>query len=135
MSGRSRCIVALGAVVFALAACVSTSATRLGQGPIRPALPPDSVAIYLTAADVPGRYEQVALLNSKGDVDLTDEKKMYDSIRKKAAEMGANGVILGSTNEPGAGAKVAKALFGTSANRKNTAIAIWVFHNDSTRAP
>ncbi|HEY9450182.1 MAG TPA: hypothetical protein VIQ74_05605 [Gemmatimonadaceae bacterium] len=135
MSGRSRCIAALGAAVFVLTACVSTSATRLGQGPIRPAFPPDSVAIYLTAADVPWRYEQVALLNSKGDVDYTDEKQMYNSIRKKAGEVGANGVILGSTNEPGAGAKVAHALFGTSANRKSTAVAIWVFKNDSTKAP
>ena len=131
MVRRSRSTVLLGAVVCALAACVSTSATRLGQGPIRPALSPDSVAIYLSAADVPGRYEQVALLNSKGDVDYTDETQMYNSIRKKAAEVGANGVILNSTNEPGAGAKVAKAIFGTSANRKTTAIAIWVFRADS----
>lgn len=75
------------------------------------------------------------LFNSKGDVDYTDEKKMYDSIRKKAGEVGTNGVILGSTNEPGASAKVAHALFGTSANRKSTAIAIWVFKSDSAQTP
>lgn len=35
-------------------------------------------------------YAAVAILNSKGDADLTDESKMYDSMRKKAARLGAS---------------------------------------------
>ena len=124
-------ITMLGIVVFAISACVTTTATRLGQGRVRPAISPESVVIYLRAADVPGKYEQVALLNSTGNVDYTNEKQMYDSMRKKAAELGANGVILDATNEPGTGAKLAQALFGVSANRKGKAVAIFVFRQDT----
>ena len=101
---------------------------------IRPAIAPDSVVIYLTTADVPRRYEQVALLNSSGNVDYTNEQQMYSSMRKKAAELGANGVILDATNEPGTGAKIAQALFGVSANRKGKAVAIYVFKPDTVPA-
>jgi hypothetical protein len=124
----------LATVVCTLAACVTTTATRLGQGRIRPAIAPDSVVIYLITADVPGRYEQVALLNSSGNVDYTNEQQMYNSMRKKAAELGANGVILDATNEPGTGAKIAQALFGVSANRKGKAVAIYVFKRDTMPA-
>jgi hypothetical protein len=132
MTRRFCRITVLGIVACTLAACVSTTATRLGQGQIRPAISPDSVVIYLKAEDVPGRYEQVALLNSSGNVEYTNEQQMYNSMRKKAAELGANGVILDATSEPGAGAKVAQALFGVSADRKGKAVAIFIFTHDTS---
>lgn len=52
---------------------------------------------------------------------------MFESMKKKAGEMGANGVILDALTEPGSGAKVAAAIFGVSAQRKGKALAIWVF--------
>jgi uncharacterized protein YbjQ (UPF0145 family) len=58
---------------------------------------------------------------------MTDEAKMFKSMRKKAAELGANGVILGEMKDPGTGAKVAQVLFGTSANRKGKSVAIYVY--------
>lgn len=131
MTRRASRIAMLGIFVSTLSACVTTTATRLGQGQVRPAISPDSVVIYLKAADVPGRYEQVALLNSSGNVDYTNEQQMYSSMRKKAAELGANGVILDATNDPGTGAKIAQALFGVSANRKGKAVAIFVFRHDT----
>lgn len=48
------------------------------------------------------------------------------SMRKKAAEVGANGIIMGNIDEPGAGAKVAAAIFGTGAERKGKSVAIFV---------
>lgn len=132
MTRRTPGTVLFSAALCILAACVTTTATRLGQGPVHPAISPDSVAIYLKAADVPGKYEEVALINSKGDAEFTNEQQMYKSMRKKAAEVGANGIILDATSEPGTGAKVAQALFGTSANRKGKAIAIYVFRRDTT---
>ena len=51
---------------------------------------------------------------------------MFASMKKKAAEIGANGVILDAVSEPSAGAKVAAAIFGVSAQRKGKAIAIYV---------
>jgi hypothetical protein len=126
-----RIAIALASVLL-ISACVSTQATRLGNGTIRPPVSPDQVAIYRTADQVPGKYEEVALLSSKGDYSMTDEEKMYRSMREKAGEMGANAIILQSVQEPGTGSKVAKALIGLSANREGKSLAIFVI-SDSSR--
>src|SRR5688500_12688816 len=122
-------------LTVALAACVSTNAVRLGSGPVRAPVADSTVAIYRTADRVPGKYEDVALLNSKGESSWTDEAKMFRSMQKKAAELGANGIILDAVSEPSAGAKVASAIFGTGAERKGRAIAIFVIPADSTAKP
>lgn len=125
----------IGTLLFVslIAACVSTQAARLGSGTIRAPVPQDKVAIYRNAQQVPGKYEEVAVLTSKGNYSSTDEEKMYRSMREKAGSMGANGVILESVEEPGTGAKVANAIIGMGANRTGKAIAIYIFP-DSTQA-
>ena len=116
------------AFVLALTGCVTTNAARLGTATEnRPPVPAEQVSLYRLASHVPGRYEEIALLNSSGDSGFTNEAGMFESMRKKAGEMGANGVILDAVSEPGHGAKVAAAIFGVSAQRKGKAIAIWVF--------
>ena len=131
---RPRTVLTTVAAVVLLCACVSTQATRLGNGMIRPPVPPDQVAIYRTAEQVPGKYEEVALLSSKGDYSSTDEEKMYRSMREKAGEMGANAIILQSVQEPSTGSKVARVLIGVPANREGKSIAIFVLP-DSTKKP
>lgn len=117
-----------GALILGMTGCVSTNAAMLGMpGKQRPEVAPESVALYRVASQVPGPYEEVALLNSKGDSDMTDEAAMFESMREKAGEIGANGVILDALSEPGSGAKVAGAIFGVSVARKGKALAIWVY--------
>ena len=116
-------------VVACLTGCVTTNATPLGTGANLAPVPVESVAIYRTAGQVPGKYEEVALLNSKGESSWTDEAAMFKSMKKKAAQLGANGIILDAVSEPSAGAKVASAVFGTGAERKGRAIAIFVHPN------
>lgn len=48
------------------------------------------------------------------------------SQRKKAAEVGANGIILGGIDEPGAMAKVMGGFLGTGTSRKGKALAIYI---------
>jgi hypothetical protein len=122
-----RGLIGVAALVVALTACVTTNATRIGGGPTRPKVDPESVVLYRTAEQVPGRYEEVAILHSEGEVRWTNEEGMYNSMRKKAGELGANAVILEGVEEPSAGAKVAGAFLGTGAERKGKAIAIYVF--------
>ncbi len=57
---------------------------------------------------------------------MTDVAQMYASMRTEAARIGANAIILDATTEPGAGAQVAAAIFGVSANRRGRAIAVLV---------
>jgi hypothetical protein len=118
-------------LVAGLTSCVTTNATRLGTGTALAPVPVESVAIYRTASQVPGKYQEVALLNSKGESSWTDEAAMFRSMRKKAAELGANAIILDAVSEPSAGAKVASAIFGTGAERKGRAIAVFVLPADS----
>lgn len=72
------------------------------------------------------RSRRIAILNAKGDVDATNEGEMIDKLRKEAGKLGANAIILGEIEEPGTGAKVAKAFIGTSADRRTQAMAIYV---------
>jgi hypothetical protein len=58
---------ALVASLIFVVSCVAVNVTRLGTGPARPQIPADQVAFYRTADQVPGSYEEVALLNGRGD--------------------------------------------------------------------
>lgn len=110
-----------------LVGCVTTNATMLGVPHPRATLLPASVVIYRTAAQVPGKYEEVALLHSKGAATATSEPQMFDSMKEKAAEVGANAIILDAISEPSAGAKIAGAFLGYAPERQGKAIAIYVF--------
>ena len=126
MKIATRMSVLMAAVL--LAGCVTTSAAMLGtSATARPMLPPEQVALFRVASQVPGRYEEVALLSSVGDSDVTDEAEMFASMKEKAGELGANGIILDAVIEPSAGAEVAATIFGVSAQRKGKAIASYVF--------
>lgn len=121
---------------LALGACVQTNATLLNPSPVsRPKVLPEQVRIYRTAEQVQGRYEEIALLNSTGESNWTNERAMFESMRKKAGDLGANGIILEAVNEAGAGAKVAAAIFGTGTQRKGRSIAIFVFADTTQKVP
>ena len=119
-------------IVFLLSACVSTNAVQLNPGVARAPVCPNAVQIFTSADRVGKPYVEIAVLNSKGESQWTDERKMFESQRNKAAKMGANGLIMDGIKEPSAGSKVAGAIFGTGTQRKGTATAIWIA-DDSAR--
>ena len=126
---------ALGVSGFLLiSGCVNTNTAILGNAPQRAPVPMDQVAIYRTAAQVPGKYEEVALLNSTGMSSWTSEAGMLRNMRFKAGELGANAVILDAISEPSSGAKIAAAVLGVGAERKGHAIAIYIVP-DATKKP
>lgn len=123
----------LGALaVLALVACVRTNAIELNPTARRARICPNGVRIYTDSSRVGARFEEVALLNSSGQSGSTTEEDMYESQRRKAAELGANGLIVLPVQEPKAGTKIIGALFGTGAERKGGAVAIWI-PSDSAR--
>lgn len=108
--------------------CVSTQALRLGNTPTLPAVPKEKIVVYRSADQVPGKYVEMALLTSTGSANYTTEGGMFESMKKKAGEIGANAIILDATSEPSAGAKVAAAFLGVGgADRKGKAIAIYIY--------
>jgi len=86
---------ALGFATLALllAGCASTSKVMIGH--THPATTPDQVRIY---SQPPPRYQEVALLETQsggftyGEQHKTDE--VLANLKKEAAALGANGVIL-----------------------------------------
>lgn len=123
-----RTIGASAVAMLLLCSCVQTNAIILNPSPVsRPRVAPSEVRIYRTLDQVKGRFEEVALLNSVGESNWTNESGMLESMRRKAGEIGANALVLEAINEAGAGAKVAAAVFGTGTQRKGKSIAIFVF--------
>ena len=112
------------AAIALLAGCVSTNAAILNPSIKLAPICPDGVQLFTTTDKVGKDYREIALLNATGETSFTTEQGMYNSLRKKAAELGANGLILDPINEPKPGTKVLAAVHGTSAERKGSALAI-----------
>ena len=112
--------------------CVSTHTTMFNQGSQRLAVTPNKVVIYTSADKVPGKYEELAILTSQGAYTVAGDDKFYESFRKEAAKIGANGVIISAIEDPSTGQKVGSAVLGallipnTMANRKTHATAIYL---------
>ncbi len=49
---------------------------------------------------------------------------MVAAAKKRAAQIGAHGIIMGKVQEPNAATKIAGAVFGTGASRRGEIIAI-----------
>ena len=126
----SRALFVVPCLLFLLlVSCVSpTSTTVLDQSRVRqPSVVPDKIVIYRNAAQVPGKYEEIALLNTSMDSTWSRPDAMYTSMREEAAKVGANAIILDSESEPSAGAKIAGAFLGTGAKRTGKAVAIYIY--------
>lgn len=115
---------------FSFTSCMSTQAVQLGVQVGRPITPWGLIAVYRTADDVPGTYEEVALISCKGETFFTNEKQMINSMKKKASACGANSLILDSSIEPKDSTKIIGAILGVGVKRKKTAIAIFVYPSE-----
>lgn len=108
-----------------LAGCTKTSVARLDQSiSFRPTCE-QGIVMYTTPEKAPSDYKELALLNSSANTSLTSQGGMLKSQRKKAASVGATGIILGGIKEPGAAMQVAGAVLGIGAERTGKALAIY----------
>lgn len=76
-----------------LAGCASTSKMMVGES--RPPISPDQVRVY---SQPPARYQEIAVLETQsGGFTYGEQNKMDEvlaNLRKSAAELGANGVLI-----------------------------------------
>ncbi len=112
-------------------ACVSTNAALIDPTVHMARTCPSAIKLYTTPDRVGRPYREVALLNAKGESNWSDEEDMIESMRDKAAEVGANGIILSRIDEPSALTKVIGQVAKTGSQRKGNALAIYV-PSDST---
>ena len=112
----------------ALAACAAR-AHVVARNPALTLAPTctDAVAAYGSRDKVPYDYYEVALITGEGNSVYTGNGDVLKSVRKQAASLGANGVVIESLRASHATVKVLGAVVGGSdAERKASATAIWM---------
>jgi len=127
--------------VFALAGCATTSHVITGKP--RAPIDPSQVTLYSSA---PSKYEEIAVIeaSSRSSFSFGDQKKMdavIERLKKEAASLGANGVLLQRTGSDGGGGgvgagigtgiggggiSIGTSIFTTSANKTGRGLAIYV---------
>jgi hypothetical protein len=115
-----------------LASCMSTNAAVVDANVKLAPICADGVALFTSADRVGNEYQEIAILNSRGDTDWTSEQGMFQSQKRKAASLGANGIIVNNIREPNAGTYIIGALVGTGTVRTGSSLAVYV-PSDSLR--
>ena len=95
-------ITALLSVTF-LFGCATTNGSSIVTGETRPEISPDEVKIYL---DPPAQYETIGTIQTSRKVGLSTQKaqdKVIEDLKRLAAKMGANGVLVTATGSQHAG--------------------------------
>jgi len=84
-------------------ACVNTEATMLGSAPegLEP-VDTSEVAVYADSTGLQCPSDRVAMIRAEGTTSGVSDKKMIRNTKEKAAELGANAVIVGGldTDDP-----------------------------------
>ena len=93
-------------VALATSGCMRTSVVKLSAENY-PAVVADSVRVFLSVDEVMGEYEQIALIDAYEEGECTgslciSRESFLEELKKKAGELGANGIILDVEGLPGA---------------------------------
>ena len=124
--------------VFLLAACATTS--HVITGTARTPIDPSQVKVYSTT---PPNYEEIAVIDATSRLSgsFGDQKKMdtvIERLKKEAASLGANGVVLQTTGSEhgggvgtgvgvgGGGISIGTGIFTASDNKTGRGLAIYV---------
>jgi hypothetical protein len=116
----------LGAL--SISACgVRTHTTDVSPNISRAATCDEAVDVYTSRSAVPHDYYELAWISAEGNSVYTSDGKITAQVKKKAADVGANAVIVNDFKESGATAKVVGAALGSaSADSKVSALAIYM---------
>lgn len=106
-----------------LGACTTTGAVMLDGGPYAEQHPND-VRVYLHEEDVPGEYERIALVTARSDAGWTDETDLIRAMRRRAAKLGADAIIVGEVRDPTTLERVAEVLTDYEPQRRARGLAI-----------
>ncbi len=113
---------------LAASACgVRTHTTDVSPNIARAATCDEAVDLYTSRAAVPHDYYELAWISAEGNSVYTSDGKITAQVKKKAADVGANAIIVNDFRESGATAKVVGAALGSnSADSKVSALAIYM---------
>jgi hypothetical protein len=92
---QRRALVAIALTSLSVTACVRVSTTRIARA--EPSLSVDSVRVFATQS--PGEYTELAVLRAHRF--LARDTQVLTALRKRAARLGANGLLLLNTRGAG----------------------------------
>ena len=116
------------ALALGAAACgVRTTTTDVNPRVSRAATCINAVEVYASRADVPANYYELAWINAEGNSVWTSDNQMRETMRKRAAEVGANGLIANpvQTNKTGVNV-LGEAVGANTATAKASGLAIYM---------
>ena len=121
-------VVTAAAFFCALPAC-GVSARVVARNPALTLAPTcaNAVPVYTSRDKVPYDYYEVAMISAEANSVYNGQGDILKSVRNQAARVGANGVVIDSLGTTHATVKIlGAALGGRDAERKASAIAIWM---------
>jgi len=128
--------VCLSLAGFAAMGCAHTNAppqdSVVDVSVRRDAVCQEAVRLYSSHGEVGAAFQEVAFLDYAEQSRMVNEVLLMNSVRRKAAELGATGVILPAVTDAEAGAQVVAAVLGAGTERSNRSIAVYV-PSDSAR--
>jgi hypothetical protein len=107
-----------------MAGCISTNAVRLGEPTQYPPVAPEEVQVFLKEADVKADFDKIAIINAEGNYSYATDEKLVDAMKKKAAKLGANAIIIDEFKDPSTVEKIADAVVGVGGTKTGKVLAI-----------
>lgn len=106
---------------------VRTHTTDVSPNVARAATCDEAVDVYTSRSAVPHDYYELAWISAEGNSVYTSDGKITAQVKKKAADVGANAIIVNDFKESTGTAKVVGAALGSaSADSKVSALAIYM---------
>lgn len=91
----------------------------------------NAIVIYNDRPDVPNSYYELAWIEVEGNSVWTTDKQLTDKMKKRAAEVGANGLIVNAVQQNKTGVNVlGEAVGAHTATARASGLAIWMPADD-----
>jgi hypothetical protein len=116
------------ALLFATGACsVKTKSTDISPSISRNPTCENAVEVYNSRADVPSSYYELAWIQAEGNSVWTTDAQLRSEMRKRAAQAGANGIIVNDVSQNKTGVNVlGEAIGAKTATARSSGLAIWM---------
>jgi hypothetical protein len=120
-------MLSIGVLVGSAACGVKTKTTDINPVLSRQPTCENAIEIYEGRSDVPSSYSELAWIEATGNSVWTTDNQMRDVMKKRAAEVGANGLIANPVQQNRAGVNViGEAVGARTATARASGLAIWM---------
>jgi hypothetical protein len=119
---------ASAALLIAVAACgVKSHSTDISPSISRNPTCENAVDVYNSRAEVPNSYYELAWITAEGNSVWTTDAQLRSEMRKRAAQSGANGIIVNPVSQNKTGVNVlGEAVGANTATQRASGLAIWM---------